>query len=315
MRFTSNGFPQNRLFAYEYDTSWVQQRPGDREPRRLHRRGEGADRGRAGRRPRPLSRHHGHARVPVHSGAGSARPPLRELRRPNRRYGAGRRADAGDLGRGRPDPRDRRSRERLLPGPRAHRGDDIGGGVRQVYEFLVGEAPETKQVVPEKPKQGQGRRPGARLPIQRRDRRRAARRLRGRTPRPGTRDSGKPIYKKPLDADGDFGPVKVNGRRHYEFAVTPGRPATTIHNYPEPFERDDYFYRVLDAPALRPFIEQARITSASRSPGCASAGATSGPERQRRAQVQRLRRDQSGDRAAAARGYSRCSTSTRTPTA
>ena len=29
-----------------------------------------------------------------------------------------------------------------------------------------------------------------------------------------------------------------------------------MHNYPEPFERDDHFYRVLDAPPLRPFVEQ-----------------------------------------------------------
>ena len=47
----------------------------------------------------------------------------------------------------------------------------------------------------------------------------------------------------------------MNGRRHYEFEVSRAGQST-IHNYPEPFERDDHFYRVLSAPLLNPFIER-----------------------------------------------------------
>ena len=75
------------------------------------------------------------------------------------------------------------------------------------------------------------------------------------TTKTGQRAANKPVYKKAIDADGNFGPFKVDGRRHYEFEVT--RPGdSTIHNYPEPFERDDHFYRVLTAPVLDPFIER-----------------------------------------------------------
>ena len=66
----------------------------------------------------------------------------------------------------------------------------------------------------------------------------------------------------------------MNGRRHYEFEISrPGE--STIHNYPEPFERDDHFYRVLSAPLLDPFIERSPDHVSSPSPACASSGATS----------------------------------------
>ena len=71
----------------------------------------------------------------------------------------------------------------------------------------------------------------------------------------GQRASGKPVYEKAIDATGDFGPIKVNGNRHYEFEIS-RTGESTIHNYPEPFERDDHFYRVLTAPLLNPFIER-----------------------------------------------------------
>ncbi len=121
----------------------------------------------------------------------------------------------------------------------------------RVYEFLEGEKPEVKYVVPQDPRHIRvaGR---ARVPAERRDRRRHAQRVPRPTPRPGS-VSENPVYTKALDAGG-FGPFKVDGHKH-EFAVTTLMPYT-IHNYPEPFERSDYFYRVLDAPALRPFIDR-----------------------------------------------------------
>ena len=122
----------------------------------------------------------------------------------------------------------------------------------EVYEFLTGQEPETTQVVPEPPGQVTvaGRASffpanvgieGGLLEVFRLD------------PATGAR-IGDPVHAVTLPADGAFGPFKLNGRKRYEFAVTQ-EGATTIHNYPEPFERDDHFYRVLNAPPLAPFID------------------------------------------------------------
>ena len=121
-----------------------------------------------------------------------------------------------------------------------------------VYEFLAGEEPKTGRVTPEPPGQVRvaGRsalfpantgHEGARLEIYRVDAATGAR-------------IGAPRHAVTLGADGAFGPFKLNGRKHYEFVVSK-EGQSTIHNYPEPFERSDYFYRVLTAPALVPFIE------------------------------------------------------------
>ncbi len=124
----------------------------------------------------------------------------------------------------------------------------------RVYEFLEGEKPEVKYVVPQDPRHIRvaGRAlefpqnvgiDGGTLNVYR---------VNTKT---GQRVSENPVYTKALDAGGYFGPFKVDGRKRYEFAVTT-LAGYTIHNYPEPFERSDYFYRVLDAPALRPFIDR-----------------------------------------------------------
>ncbi len=124
----------------------------------------------------------------------------------------------------------------------------------KVYAFLLDAKPETKQVVAEKPNKVKVKGRGLTFPNNTG--------VEGGTLRvfllddkTGQRETNKPVYEKALDATGDFGPFKVDGRSHYEFEVS--RPGdSTIHNYPEPFERDDYFYRVLTAPALDPFIER-----------------------------------------------------------
>ena len=73
-------------------------------------------------------------------------------------------------------------------------------------------------------------------------------------PKTGQRLKMKSVYTKTLGASGHFGPFKVNGKARYEFSVS--RPdGTTIHNYPEAFERDNHLYRVLVAPALAPFLD------------------------------------------------------------
>ena len=124
----------------------------------------------------------------------------------------------------------------------------------EVYEFLIGDEPETKNVVPEKPNRVTvaGRAvlfpanvgiEGGLLEVYEVD---AA---------TGARKSGGPVHSVTLGADGSFGPFEVDGRSTTS-SRSRGPGCYTIHNYPEPFERDDHFYRVLDAPALRPFIER-----------------------------------------------------------
>ena len=123
-----------------------------------------------------------------------------------------------------------------------------------VHEFLIGRDPQTTKVVPEKPGKVtvKGRAlvfpdnvgiDGGTLRVFEVD---------GDT---GQRLRGKPIHRQPIDAGGNFGPIKVNGRKHYEFEVVRAGEST-IHNYPEPFERDDHLYRVLTAPVLNPSIER-----------------------------------------------------------
>jgi pimeloyl-ACP methyl ester carboxylesterase len=117
-----------------------------------------------------------------------------------------------------------------------------------MYEFFTGAPPATTDVVPEPPGQVlvSGRAvifpenigfDGATLEVWRVD---------GAT---GQRISRRPRVVYAIDATGDFGPVRLNGRKHYEFALT--RPAnaavpfdTVHHFYAEPFSRSDHFYRL-----------------------------------------------------------------------
>jgi hypothetical protein len=123
---------------------------------------------------------------------------------------------------------------------------------REVYEFLNGEAPKTTQVVPERPGKVTvaGRsaifpmnfgNEGALVEIYRVD------------PATGARVSDSPRHAVTVGADGSFGPFKVNGKKHYEFAVS--TEEGTIHYYYEPFTRDDRFVRLLTAPGLAPFLD------------------------------------------------------------
>ena len=120
----------------------------------------------------------------------------------------------------------------------------------KVYAFLLDAKPETKQVVRGEAEQGQGRRAGASSSRTTAGSPAATLRVYLLDDKTGQRESNKPVYEKALDVTGNFGPFKVDGTSHYEFEVT--RPGdSTIHNYPEPFERDDYFYRVLDRAGAR----------------------------------------------------------------
>lgn len=253
MRFTSNGFPQNRLFAYEYDTNAatndtavanldgfiadVKQRTGATQVDVLaHSRGTTVMHTYLATPERAASVR----RYVNFDGRTSTTPP-------------GGVPTLAIWGEG-DQTRTIGGAENVYFPNRAHTEVTTSAATfAEVYEFLTDQEPETKQVVPEDPQKVKvaGRASlfpantgadGGLLRIYE---------VRAST---GARKPGKPLYSKTLGADGAFGPVKVDGRKHYEFALT-REGSSTIHNYPEPFEHDDYFYRVLDAPALRPFIE------------------------------------------------------------
>lgn len=111
-----------------------------------------------------------------------------------------------------------------------------------MYAFFLGEAPRTTEVVPEPSgkvsvagrvtifPQNIGFE-GANLELWRVD------------PATGQRIGWKPRFSQVLDERGDFGPVRVSGKNYYEFAVT--RPDGSVHHfYQQPFVRSDHFLRL-----------------------------------------------------------------------
>lgn len=113
-----------------------------------------------------------------------------------------------------------------------------------MYEFFTGDAPGTTNVIPEPPGQVTiaGRAvifpanigyPGVTVELWR---------VEAAT---GHRIGDEPRASFPIGLSGAFGPVKVNGLKHYELAVRrPGVPETVHHFYFEPFSRSDHFVRL-----------------------------------------------------------------------
>lgn len=111
-----------------------------------------------------------------------------------------------------------------------------------MYEFLTGDPPATTDLVPEPPGQVTvaGRAvlfpenvgyDGATVEVWQVD------------PATGHRVGSRPRASFPIDEGGQFGPVRVNGRQHYEFAIV--RPSGGAHHfYVEPFVRSDHFLRL-----------------------------------------------------------------------
>jgi len=66
-------------------------------------------------------------------------------------------------------------------------------------------------------------------------------------PRTGQRTSRRPKATMTVDATGDFGPIRLNGKKHYEFAVTRPEDGLVQHFYFEPFGRSDHFVRLLSS--------------------------------------------------------------------
>lgn len=252
MRFTSNGFPQGRLFAYEYDTSVqsndeaiagldnyiasVKAQTGASQVDVLaHSRGTTVMHSYLSTPERAASVAH----YVNFDGRTADAPPGGVPTLAVWGEGDQTRAIAGAQNVYYPE----KSHTEVTTSPEAF---------ADVYRFLEGRAPKTTKVVPEKPNKVTvaGRAlefptnvaiEGAVLQVFEVDAATGQRR-------------GAPIYTKTIGGDGSWGPVKVNGKKHYEFAIS--RPGDrTLHNYPEPFEHDDHFFRVLNSPLLEPFIE------------------------------------------------------------
>lgn len=124
---------------------------------------------------------------------------------------------------------------------------------RDTYRFLLGKNPKTLNVIPKPPNRVTVKGRALNFPnnsgIEG-----GTLRVFALNAKTGQRLKRRAVYVKQLGPQGHFGPFRVNGRTRYEFAVS--RPGgTTIHNYPEAFERDNHLYRVLIAPALQPFLD------------------------------------------------------------
>jgi AF_1763-like, C-terminal domain/Lipase C-terminal domain/Lipase (class 2) len=253
MRFASNGFPHKRIFAYEYDTTI-----GDNVAAIDNLDGFIADvKDQTGARKVDVLAHSRGTSI-MHSYL-STPERAASVRRYVNFDGATASSPPGGVptlaiwGEG-DQSREIVGAENVYFHRKAHTEVTTSrAAFAQVYRFLIGKAPKHKGVVPEKPTKVKvaGRASlfpqnagidGATF---------TAYLLNAGT---GARKSNQPIYTTTLGADGDFGPFKVNGRKHYEFEVSE-EGERTLHNYPEPFERDDYFYRVLNAPLLTPFID------------------------------------------------------------
>jgi pimeloyl-ACP methyl ester carboxylesterase len=111
------------------------------------------------------------------------------------------------------------------------------------YEFLVGEAPTVTAIVPQKePVTIRGRavnfpantgRSGTTLEVWTIDE------------TTGHRLADEPIGTFEIGADGEWGPVTVDSRKRYEFALVPSGAGPTHHLYQQKFLRDTDFVRLL----------------------------------------------------------------------
>lgn len=257
MRFTSNGFPQDRLFAYEYDTN---ETTNDLAIANLDLFIEdvmsktGSDQVDILAHSRGTTVMHTYLGTPERAalvekyvnfdGRTSTSPP----------GGVPTLAVWGETFSGTPDTREIGGAENVYYPEKSHTEVTTSAeAFGDVYKFLTGKKPKTTDVVPEPPGQVTVAGRAALFP--------ANTGIEGGefkvyevVAETGQRKSGNPIYEKTLGADGDFGPLKVNGKKHYEFEVVrPGE--TTIHYYPEPFEHSDHFYRVLSAPGLVQYLD------------------------------------------------------------
>jgi pimeloyl-ACP methyl ester carboxylesterase len=114
------------------------------------------------------------------------------------------------------------------------------------YEFLVGEPPEVTEIVPQRePVVLSGRavnfpantgRAGATLDIWAID------------SSTGARTGDEPLATFELDEDGAFGPVEVEAGAHYEYLLSAEGSPTQHHLYLQPYVRSSHLVRLLSSP-------------------------------------------------------------------
>ena len=246
MRFTSNGYDDEDLFAYEYDSSAsgndaaiagldgfladVKERTGASKVDLLaHSRGTTISLAFLATPARAA-----HVRRYVNFDGRSA-PSL-----------PGGVASLGIWGEGDPSRAIGGGENRYFPEKSHTEVTTSAEAFAAVYRFLTGERPRTTGVKPEAPgkvrvsgrvtnfPQNTGLE-GAELEVYEID------------PSTGQRESSRPRYTRAIGADGAWGPLRLHGRKRYELAVN--RPDGIVqHFYFLPFERSDHFVRLQVSP-------------------------------------------------------------------
>jgi len=249
-RFTSNGYRQDRLFAYEYDTSGPDNTVAiadlDRFVNRVLRR-TGASQVYLVAHSRGTTVSHAYL-----AGASHARKVAKYVNLDGRSAPTppGGVPTLAIWGEWQSPPTPRRGTVGVIGGATNIYDPEFGHtetstsakSFREIYRFLLGRAPRTTDIVPATGSrvrvagravlfpQNQGFE-GATLRIWR---------VRADT---GQRATRGPLATKTISESGHFGPLALDRSATYEFALT--RPGGTVHHfYQEPFRRDDYFLRL-----------------------------------------------------------------------
>ncbi len=262
MRFTSNGYPQDLLFAFEYDTN-----PG--APNRLedldafvddvldetgadqiyaigHSRGTGFL---TSYLDPDVGGIDGSAKVAKYVNIDGASPdqlpggvPTIGIWGEWNTAGSGFNRNGGEDAQIGPDPEDN-----FHFGDKSHTQVATSAeAFARMFEFFTGSAPRTSEVGAEPPGRVTlaGRavvfpanvgRAGATVELWR------------VRPESGQRIGSRPRATFPIDDSGDWGPVRINGTKHYELTIVPpdGNGAAVEHHfYFDPFARSDHFVRL-----------------------------------------------------------------------
>jgi pimeloyl-ACP methyl ester carboxylesterase len=113
------------------------------------------------------------------------------------------------------------------------------------YEFLVGEAPEVVDIVPQRdPVVLSGR--AVNFPAN--TGREAALDIWAVDPDSGARTADEPHASFDLGPDGEFGPVVVESGAHYEYVLAADDSEVQHHLYLQPYVRDSHLVRLLSSP-------------------------------------------------------------------
>ena len=114
------------------------------------------------------------------------------------------------------------------------------------YRFFTGEDPKTTMILPEPPGQVDVAGRAVNFP-QNTGIDGGTLRIWEVSSATGARKHSSPVATLPIDASGDFGPVKVNGQQHYEFELARPDSPVVQHLYYQPFLRDDHLVRLLSS--------------------------------------------------------------------